>query len=72
MRSIADKAIEAGDKKCLRKDVGYVFRAASYHKIGRKFGIVTKQGGGFTTYQFGDGSKMRVGNAGAEEIYDAK
>ena len=67
-RTTADKVMEASDKKCLRK-TGYSYRASSYHKLGLKYGVVDKVGGGYTTYKFGDGSKMRVGSAGTDELY---
>lgn len=67
-RTVADKVIEAGCKKCIRKDVGYIYRSSSFHKLGKKYGVMLKHGGGFTTYEFGDGSKMRLDTIGAEEV----
>lgn len=67
-RTVADKVIEAGCKKCIRKDVGYIYRKASFEKLGRKYGVLISQGGGNSTYEFGDGSKMRLNKVGAEEV----
>ena len=66
--SVAEKVIEAGDKKCIRKDYGYSYRQAPFHKLGLRLGVLTSQGGGFITYAFGDGSSMRVSKAGTEEL----
>lgn len=66
--NVATKILEAGDKKCIRPDYGYKYRASPFHKFGIKYGVLISQGGGFTTYQFGDGSMYRVSKAGTEVL----
>lgn len=68
--NIAEKIMEAGDKKCISPKLGYKYRPKPFHDLGLKYGLLEKQAGGFTTYKFGDGSKYRVTKAFTEVIYD--
>jgi len=65
----AEKILEAGDKKCIKAGYGYKYRATPFHKLGLAYGVLLKAGGGFTTYQFGDGSSYRVTKAFTEVNY---
>ena len=67
--NVAEKVMEAGDKKCISPKSGYKYKAKPFHTLGLKYGILKSQGGGFTTYQFGDGSSYRVSSSGTEVLY---